>query len=41
MSTSTLVMFVALAVLFVAYMARRRSRLSQEEERTPITGGHQ
>ena len=41
MNTSTLVMLATLAVLFVFYMARRRNRLSQEEERTPITGGHQ
>jgi hypothetical protein len=34
-------MLATLAVLFVFYMARRRNRLSQEEDRTPITGGHQ
>jgi hypothetical protein len=31
MNTSTLVMLAALAVLVVVYMARRRSRLSQED----------
>jgi hypothetical protein len=40
MNTSTLVMLATLAVLFVFYMARRRNRLSQEDERTPITGAH-
>ena len=40
MNTSTLVMLATLAVLFVFYQARRRSRLTQEDERTPITGGH-
>jgi hypothetical protein len=31
MNTTTLVMFATLAVLVVLYMARRRSRLSQED----------
>ena len=31
MNTTTLVMFAILAVLVVFYMARRRSRLSQED----------
>ena len=33
-------MLATLAVLFVFYMARRRNRLTQEDERTNITGGH-